>query len=90
MSGLEVWYLFVYVLFPVALMALLAWRKPKWLPVSALICLMMNFFVFGMYLLYYEVRVQAMSLILIQPAAVFVIALGLQSTVQIFRTQKSK
>ncbi len=88
MSGIELFFFTVFVILPIALLALFAWWKPKRLPLTALVCLVMNFLVFGMYLFYFEVRTQVLSLILVQPATVFVIALGLQRVVQMYFPQK--
>ena len=88
MSGLEILYLSELILLPIGLLALFAWWKPKRLPLIPLVCLVMNFVTFGMYLLYFEVRVMTLSVIFVQPAAVFVIALGLQTALQIYRPKK--
>ena len=88
MSGIQPLFLIAYIIVPLVILLLFALLKPRRLPVSALICLVINFLLFGLQLLYPETRVLALSLIFVQAAAVLVLSLAIQRIVQEFFPHK--
>ena len=82
MSGIQPIFLITFIVVPIVLLLIFALAKPKRLPVAALIGLVLNLLVFGRELLYEDSRILVLSLILVQAAAVLVLAMALQRLIQ--------